>query len=158
LRFRVTLPCRHIPGSARQRETDKRCLFWVADISRFDENGCKALPLLFEPSMNWIIINLALAVFWLFLGTGILVVERMRGQSLFGPVIISPGWLALVLAVYNTIRVVTMWKYAQEQRRIAEEEREAAHQQFLQRPVEVVHPEFRITEEKPAAEKTEDRG
>jgi hypothetical protein len=48
--------------------------------------------------------NLALAVFWLFLGIGTLVVEQIRGDSLFGEPII---WLCLVLAAYNTIRVLT---------------------------------------------------
>jgi membrane protein implicated in regulation of membrane protease activity len=103
--------------------------------------------------MNWIMINLALAVIWLFLGAGILVVEAIRGQSLFGGVIISPGWLCLLLAVYNGVRVATMWKLVKEQRQ-AQEEEEKEREQFLQRPAEVVNPELRLTEEK----KFEDRG
>lgn len=96
--------------------------------------------------MSWIIINLALAGFWLCLGIGILVVEGIRGQSLFGGPIISPGWLALMLAGYNLVRVFTMWKQYQEQRQ-AEAEREAEREQFSKREVEVVNPEFRFTEE-----------
>lgn len=99
--------------------------------------------------MNWIVVNLALAVFWLFMGAGILIVERIRGESLFGGVIISPGWLALLLAGYNVVRVVTMWNYAKEQWQV-EAERDAARALYLhERPDKVVNPEFRFTEEEP---------
>jgi hypothetical protein len=93
--------------------------------------------------MNAIIINLALAVFWLFLGIGILVVEQIRGESLFGGPIISPGWLCLVLAVYNTIRVLTTWSYVKKQR---QEESVAEQEHFVQS--QVVNPELRFGEEK----------
>jgi hypothetical protein len=72
--------------------------------------------------MNAILVNLILAVFWLCLGLAILVHEHVNEPLKWRlPGNMSPGVLALLLALYNTIRVFTIWKFSPRRKPVADE-------------------------------------
>jgi len=63
--------------------------------------------------MSGMLVNLVLAVFWLCLGSAILIHEQVNEPLKWRlPGNMSPGWLAILLAFYNTVRVLTIWKFS----------------------------------------------
>lgn len=102
--------------------------------------------------MNPIIINLSLAVFWLFLGAAILAAEFMQGKFAYRPLGISLGWWALLLSAFNWFRVWMTWSSMQARRERAEAaEAELRSVQRQLRPEQPPDPNFKFTDQPPPA-------
>lgn len=102
--------------------------------------------------MHPIVINLALAIFWLFLAVSIFILEWMRGPLAVRFLDMSLGWVALLLFVFNMVRVTSIWMY-QKQRRQMLAESELLRQQFSRREPrhrnEPPDPNFQFTDPTP---------
>lgn len=96
--------------------------------------------------MNGMLVNLVLAVFWLCLGLAILVHEHVNEPLKWRlPGNMSPGWLAILLAGYNLIRVLTSWRFGPRPKP------EAAEPESTVRPrpaprLEPPNPDFQFTD------------
>jgi len=66
--------------------------------------------------MNVFVVNLTMGVFWLFLGFGILTAEALWGPLSYRPLGVSLGWFALILSLYNWIKLGLYW-FARSRRR-----------------------------------------
>jgi hypothetical protein len=100
-------------------------------------------------TMSSIIINMSLAVFWLFLGGAILISEWIGGPIVRGPFDISLGWWCLLLAVFNCVRVLGIY-YTQRRRQMQIDADEPARRPFAHREPrrhdEPPDPNFQFTE------------
>src|SRR5262245_47490067 len=99
--------------------------------------------------MQAIIINLSLAVFWLFFGGAILVAEHVNGPFAYQPLGISLGWWCLLLSLFNWVRVLTTWAGQQRRRRQAPVEPQPLSTLAERKPPRVeqpIDPNFQFTD------------
>jgi hypothetical protein len=105
--------------------------------------------------MNPFIINLSLAMFWAFLAAGIFTAEFVNGPLPWRPFGVSAGWFAVVLAVFNSVRVLGIWWFRQRQRQWEEGPsdsevlRKRFHRDEPRRPPQPPDPNFQFTDEPP---------
>ncbi|MBY0527003.1 MAG: hypothetical protein K2R98_26655 [Gemmataceae bacterium] len=68
--------------------------------------------------MNAILVNLLLAIFWIFLGVGLLLHEVVTERRMFKLPLgnLNPGWLAILFGAYNCYRVWWIWSYQRRRR------------------------------------------
>jgi hypothetical protein len=104
-------------------------------------------------------LNLFLAVFWLFLGLGLIILHwlypQVRPGRLFGTDL-SMGWIALVLSAYNLVRWWSLRSYVA-QRRVEQEafeQRRRALEHERRRPEQEPDPNLNFTESPPRHEDT----
>jgi hypothetical protein len=102
--------------------------------------------------MQAIVINLVLGVFWLFFGGAILVAERGNpfGSPPFG---ISFGWWCMVLALYNTVKLLINWSAMNRRREMIRQSEPLSSlaKHGTQRPEQPPDPNFQFTEKPPPA-------
>ena len=74
--------------------------------------------------MNAILINLFLAVFWIFLGGALLAHELVTERRMFKLPLggINPGWVAILLGAYNCYRVYWIWSHQSRRRQDFDED------------------------------------
>ncbi|HXG13369.1 MAG TPA: hypothetical protein VNK04_26665 [Gemmataceae bacterium] len=103
-------------------------------------------------------LNLYLAVFWLVLGVGLVLFHqmnpddptlRLRGTDW------SPGWLGIVLAVYNLARWYSLRASLRQQALFQEELRRAREREHHRPPAEP-DPNFNFTDMSPPSEERRD--
>lgn len=105
--------------------------------------------------MSAITVNLFLGVFWLMLGIALLAHHYLSETPVFllkiGQTLVPPGWLALVLAGYNFLRLgfIRSWirRRAREEAELAQRRRE--HQEGLSAP-RTPDPNFQFTDPPPS--------
>lgn len=103
-------------------------------------------------------LNLFLAVFWLVLGVGLVTWHwlypeqqglRIRGTDW------SPGWLGIVLGIYNLVRWQSV-RASQRQREVLEEQRRMARERERDQRREAIAPDPTFDFTKPSAEEKGD--
>jgi hypothetical protein len=101
--------------------------------------------------MQAIIINLSLAVFWLFFGGAILVAEHVNGPFAYQPLGISLGWWCLLLSLFNWVRVLTTWAGQRRRRKAPVEPQPLSSlaERKPPRPQQPIDPNFQFTEKPP---------
>jgi hypothetical protein len=104
--------------------------------------------------MLGVMINLSLAVFWLFLGGAILASEAIHGPQPYRPFGVSIGWWVMLLTGYNGLRAWMTWLAVKKRRAWRESEEDSRmYRRRRDRSEEPPDPNFQFTEEPRKTEK-----